>query len=995
MGRDGCRVRGMRFALPLLLLLACEDPARDDGPDVFDLGSGATDSSPDAPAPDAAPPADARVPSDSAEPDAAPPPALHVRFDPAGEGFYDTPWPSDARLTAAGTPDLASFGAQGAAFQNIVAELERSVVGFATMPIAYFAFEEPLERVALPTPIASVAALSPVQLVELAGCARVPVEVAVRAADQRYVGANTLQVKNTVGTVLEPGVPHAVVVLRSFGETTGRPTERPSAFSDALAGDGTRLAASLQPLKDCFADTDSIAVATVFTPQDPVAVLQKMRDLVADPERTETRPPLEVSRDAAWSRRRLRTTTYSGLVEMPVFQTGEPPYNTEGGALVFDDDGEPVVQRWEPVPFAVALRELDDPPSPRPALVFIDGTGWEPWRHLRSNWMAATLDAGFVVFSFMPQFHGGRAGVEVDPDLPTFNLFNPAAGRTNFREQAAETAFFLRLVREQLAGVDGLPAVDTARVAYGGHSQGALAGALTAAVEPGYAAYVLNGLSSYLTYTILTRKDLLDFELAVRTVLQSDVPLDLFNPALQLMQLGSEAVDPHNFARLWRGTAAHPGGNHVFVINGFHDDTTTPRGMDHLTLSAALPTFDPPGWDIDPLGVGRPPVVHPPVAGNARSLEGEPLTLATYLDPDADHFTIYRSSVLREMTLGFWRSALAGEVPTLAASRELMCADGADGDGDGGIDCDDDDCQGREPCVERACGDGRDGDGDGATDCDDEDCRETGACQEPDCGNGLDEDDDGLTDCDDPGCAGREPCVETGCRDREDGDGDGLVDCDDPDCAGSGDCHERRCDDGEDDDRDGLVDCADDECLRSLLCPEPACDDGTDEDGNGLADCADPRCLGTDACPPPADTVCEEGAPCGPDACADGDLGSAVGVAVWGGDLAARPDGWPPGDCTPLGSGKDSPDVALRWTAPATGTWVVSTLGSEKDTTLTVLPPDCDPLVELACNDDAGSPAAALELEMEAEQAVVIVLSAYDDEEVGRAVLHIYPRPGE
>ncbi len=386
-----------RLALALLFLtLGCDDePASAAPAPEATVDAGLTDSA----APDTAP-IDARLPD--MEVSDAEPPGLRPRFDPAGDGFYDTPWPSDARLTAAGTPDLSLFPAQGAAFLAIVEEIEAHVRGFATMPVAWFAFDEPLTDVRLPSPLESMAADAPIQLLALGDACgeRIPIEASVRTEDTRYVAANTLQVKNTVGTVLEPGRPYAVVVLDRFG--VAEPAVARQAFVDVWAGDGSAWAASLAPLRDCIAEAgiapEQIAIATVFTPQDPVAELQAMRDVVMDPT-LETRPPLTVERDAAWSRRRLALTTFSGLVEMPVFQDGEPPYLNEGGALVFDADGVPLIQRWEPVPFAVAMRDFAEPPDgPRPALVFIDGTGWNPWGHLRSRWLREILDAGFVVF---------------------------------------------------------------------------------------------------------------------------------------------------------------------------------------------------------------------------------------------------------------------------------------------------------------------------------------------------------------------------------------------------------------------------------------------------------------------------------------------------------------------------------------------------------------------------------------------------------------------
>ncbi len=129
------------------------------------------------------------------------------------------------------------------------------------------------------------------------------------------------------------------------------------------------------------------------------------------------------------------------------------------------------------------------------------------------------------------------------------------------------------------------------------------------------------------------------------------------------------------------------------------------------------------------------------------------------------------------------------------------------------------------------------------------------------CSRGEDEDGDGLVDCEDLDCEGRAcgpgamrctegACVclsdvETHCGDEFDGDCDGLVDCDDSDCAASADCTaESDCSDGIDDDGDGRTDCADVGCHGVGDCEpfEASCGDGIDNDGDGAVDCADADC---------------------------------------------------------------------------------------------------------------------------------------------------------
>ena len=104
---------------------------------------------------------------------------------------------------------------------------------------------------------------------------------------------------------------------------------------------------------------------------------------------------------------------------------------------------------------------------------------------------------------------------------------------------------------------------------------------------------------------------------------------------------------------------------------------------------------------------------------------------------------------------------------------EHACADGADDDGDGAVDCADPDCADADPCQppRERCDGEADLDGDGDAGCADADCDlapcdaagrvcEGGACT---CPSGLDH--------------------ELDCGDRLDGDCDGLDDCEDPDCS--------------------------------------------------------------------------------------------------------------------------------------------------------------------------------------------------------------------
>ncbi len=125
----------------------------------------------------------------------------------------------------------------------------------------------------------------------------------------------------------------------------------------------------------------------------------------------------------------------------------------------------------------------------------------------------------------------------------------------------------------------------------------------------------------------------------------------------------------------------------------------------------------------------------------------------------------------------------------------------------------------RENCVN-----GTDDDGDGFIDCDDQDCQDEAVCRGGEiCDNFIDDDGDLLIDCEDPDCATHQACnvgAETECGNGIDDDGDGFTDCADQDCLVSPECQllDEICDNNIDDNGDGLIDCEDTLCVDSQVC---------------------------------------------------------------------------------------------------------------------------------------------------------------------------------
>ena len=606
---------------------------------------------------------------DPVTPEPEPEPSV-LRFDPDGADFYRMPWPHDARRTDAGTVDVLDFpNPRNVSLLKLYLEVAtRDVQGFATMPVVYVASDEPLDPSALPTPAGSRAPEALVQLVALSDerCGeRVPIDVQVRDDGDRFEAPHMLVAAPTLGATLHPATPYALLLRRGLSTAGGDPVAPAPAFRAALRGthpDG-RLVASHAPLHRCMpelADDDDLLLATVFTTQDPVEELLRLRETVRDPDALTLPELVDLERSAGWSTG--SRDVWFGVFEAPIFLAGETPYTAEGGELVFDDAGAPVVQRWEDVPFTVTLPAGAS--GPLPVVVWLDGTGATLTSPIGDGWYTRALAEGMAVATFVAPFHDSRAVAGSDEVLSSFNFLNPAAGRTVFRQQATEVSVFLRVLAEQvnpwLADAEVAASLDLERAVYGGHSQGALVGSLAIAVEPDFHAAVLNGTGGWLAVTVTERKDVLDIALLVRTLFGTRNPLDRFHPVVQLVQMSAEVVDPHNYVRRWRGSPEDPDGLHVLVINGDEDPTTHVDSVDQMTLTAGLPLIEPAGWDPDPHGLFDVRRVTLPLSPDTATPGGEPVLHATWLEGGGGHFTIYRSAAVRDLAVQLWRSTVDG-----------------------------------------------------------------------------------------------------------------------------------------------------------------------------------------------------------------------------------------------------------------------------------------------------------------------------------------------
>ncbi len=607
------------------------------------------------------------------------PVSMHIP-DGSRRAFLETPWPSDLLRRPEGGLDLRAFpNPNGAQTLEDYLQLFQSAPGYSSSGALYFHVEGGVDPSSLPaSPAASMGASASLFLVELAHPeVRIPVELALYPEATSFLPAGTVAVLPLLGAIFDE--PAALVVTRDAKHTNGAPLG-PSGDMRALLTCEPEAAGApdCRPYRDLLLalglSVDDVALVQMVTPADATSALQAAFDSLLE------RPAPVVKDVVKLDEEHAELTVYQGVVELAQFQSGAPPYRSfDGvtGGFVLGDDGVPVVQRVEDVPFVLTVPKGAAPADGWPVVVYGHGTGGDLRSGIgddpryESHQLAL---AGCAMLATSEPLHRGRAGyIPGSEEIGTFNFLNPVAGRDNWRQSALEKAQLVHSVEnlDLPASITGFKSVyfDEHRVSYFGHSQGGIVGALFVGVEHRIEGAFLSGAGAGFAPSLIEKTEPVSLEVILRTLLDlpDDEHVDRFHPVPNLLQIFIEPSEPLNYGRLWRERRDRPT-PHLVATSGLLDPYTPKRTHWGLAGAFGLPVIEPASEPVEVLQLLDVQPSAGPASGNLRSGDGQALTAGLLQYPDDGHFAVFTNPDAQEAYRLFFETLQQG-VPTAQVRR--------------------------------------------------------------------------------------------------------------------------------------------------------------------------------------------------------------------------------------------------------------------------------------------------------------------------------------
>ena len=599
--------------------------------------------------------------------------------------FLDMPWPNDIDRDESGHLNLRSFPNPTASttlddYLLLVEEMQ----GYACNAAIYVGIAADLDAQTLPTVVASRDDKNAsVQLIDIdpdspARGDRFPLTWKMAQAGL-FLPTQTLQVMPVLGRPLRQATRYALVV------TTAVKTDAGLALK--ASPDLRKLLGETEPSEDVlrrpwslFADLrtlwtgenrsiSDIAAATVFTTGDHTRAFRQAADKILR-ENSATIINLTQSDGTGPF---ADFIVYEGELELDQFQQGTAPFSTYGsGYFALDDDGVPVRQGRERMPFALTVPRADAPPGGWPLALVAHGTGgwWSSFiggdAGRQSEFLAR---AGWAALGISQPLHRGRAGYrEGQEDLATFNFINPKAALGNFSQSALETLALARFFRDGhvFALQDENPVVISANeLGFFGHSQGALTGLLALAFDRDVDTAMLSGVGGGFAASLLYKTTPNRPIETLRTVLSlpDDEDIDIYHPIITLLQTLVEPVEPLNFAPEFFNREQGDAPISLLMSSGLQDTDTPFFNHGPLALALHLPLLEP----VHDLPQGfvdlQIQALAAPIQGNMRCAESEVTgAMVQYLPPPGrnGHFVVFDNPAATEAVRSYFASSLQG-----------------------------------------------------------------------------------------------------------------------------------------------------------------------------------------------------------------------------------------------------------------------------------------------------------------------------------------------
>ena len=353
--------------------------------------------------------------------------------------------------------------------------------------------------------------------------------------------------------------------------------------------------ALLQTWEHLEFDREDIASFTIFKTQDPI------KDMVNFAYRIETE--LEAPTLSRWVELGFEAETYTaydGSLLLPLWQYGQnrTPVSEEDFPLKKESDHKYLNGKKHSFEFLYQWRDARG--WLVPVAIYSHGTGgnYASYANGTSDLEPAKVlaQAGFMGIGISQPIHDDR-GTGADPEIYSFNFLNPTSARAMFRQGALDQIYLAKVMSSHRHTFDiGETEIFTNpnSVVYVGHSHGGEVGAIALPFIGKYVqSVVLSGAGGGLSVTLMEREQEaggLDIQELLRNAvnLADNEELDAFHPAVGLVQMLAEVVDPINYARYWYNDDVYWNNTpaNILMTEGMSDAYTPPESIEILAATA-------------------------------------------------------------------------------------------------------------------------------------------------------------------------------------------------------------------------------------------------------------------------------------------------------------------------------------------------------------------------------------------------------------------------